>query len=189
MVGLPSLLAMAAAAATPRILIFSRTLGYRHDSIPDAITALKGHTSDLAWDATEDPTQFTSSNLANYDAVLFLMTTDSDDKPRKEILDEDQKVRSFVLALWLGRRGLLRRFRFTSLYSLFKKDGVSRIFGCRRQLYWDTFVVGLSDVDAVVWQRNRWVLHSPFVRLSFFKTYTSPSIGAYFAGHPPLTTA
>lgn len=86
----------AVALTTPKILIFSRTLGYRHASIPNAIAALKAHPTVL-FDATEDPTLFTSSNLANYDAVLFLMTTDSNDNPRIEVLDEAEKVSDATL--------------------------------------------------------------------------------------------
>lgn len=82
-------------AALPKVLIFSRTLGYRHESIPDAISSLKSHGSaaNIEFDATEDPTLFTNSNLKGYDAVLFLMTTDSADTPRQEVLTGDQKVR------------------------------------------------------------------------------------------------
>ncbi len=99
--------------ALPRILIYSRTLGqvfalftlhsralsytlgrFRHDSIPTAIEALKtnGTKYSVTFDTTEDPTQFTASNLANYDAILFLSTTDSSDNPRQEILDGNEKA-------------------------------------------------------------------------------------------------
>jgi len=81
-------------AALPKVLIFSRTLGYRHDSIPAAISALISHGSDanIQFETTEDPTKFTSSYLAQYDGILFLMTTDSNDTTRVEILNSDQKV-------------------------------------------------------------------------------------------------
>ena len=90
-------------AALPKVLIFSRTLGYRHESIPAAISALISHGPDasIQFEATEDPTKFTSSQLAQYDGILFLMTTDSNDTTRVEILDSDQKVRP----LNCGRRG------------------------------------------------------------------------------------
>ncbi|WP_371655624.1 MULTISPECIES: ThuA domain-containing protein [unclassified Streptomyces] len=60
-----------------RVLVFSRTAGFRHDSIPDGIAALKelGATSGITVDATEEAAQFTTSNLARYDAVVFLSTT------------------------------------------------------------------------------------------------------------------
>ncbi|WP_235854343.1 ThuA domain-containing protein [Nonomuraea aridisoli] len=55
------------------VLVFSRTAGFRHDSIPAGIQAIK----DLGFDvtATEDPAAFTSDNLAKYKAVVFLSTT------------------------------------------------------------------------------------------------------------------
>ncbi|MEC4018708.1 ThuA domain-containing protein [Streptomyces sp. H27-D2] len=63
--------------AQDRVLVFSRTAGFRHDSIPGGIAALKdlGAKHDFAVDATENPTAFTAANLARYDAVVFLSTT------------------------------------------------------------------------------------------------------------------
>ncbi len=63
--------------AAKRVLVFSRTAGFRHDSIGTGITALKeiGAGSDITVDATEEPRQFTTANLARYDAVIFLSTT------------------------------------------------------------------------------------------------------------------
>lgn len=60
-----------------RVLVFSRTAGFRHDSIASGITALKelGAGSNITVDATEEPRQFTTNNLARYDAVVFLSTT------------------------------------------------------------------------------------------------------------------
>ncbi|MGW0311105.1 ThuA domain-containing protein [Streptomyces flavidovirens] len=60
-----------------RVLVFSKTAGFRHDSIAAGITALKelGAQRGLAVDATEEAKQFTPENLARYDAVAFLSTT------------------------------------------------------------------------------------------------------------------
>ncbi|WP_234286160.1 ThuA domain-containing protein, partial [Streptomyces venezuelae] len=60
-----------------RVLVFSRTAGFRHDSIDTGTTALKelGATSGITVDSTEEPRQFTTNNLARYDAVVFLSTT------------------------------------------------------------------------------------------------------------------
>ncbi|MGW7368960.1 ThuA domain-containing protein [Streptomyces sp. NPDC054841] len=60
-----------------RVLVFSRTAGFRHDSIPTGVAALKelGQTSNITVDATEEAAQFTTNNLARYDAVVFLSTT------------------------------------------------------------------------------------------------------------------
>ncbi|KAF8339890.1 class I glutamine amidotransferase-like protein [Cantharellus anzutake] len=76
---------------------------YRHASIPTAINTLKTHglNYNVTFDSTEDQTQFTGPNLANYDAILFLSTTDSDNNPRQEILDADEKA-AFQQYLTLG---------------------------------------------------------------------------------------
>ncbi|HZX39224.1 MAG TPA: ThuA domain-containing protein [Streptomyces sp.] len=60
-----------------RVLVFSKTAGFRHDSIPAGVAALKelGKAGNITVDATEEAGQFTTSNLARYDAVVFLSTT------------------------------------------------------------------------------------------------------------------
>ncbi|MFI1937351.1 ThuA domain-containing protein [Streptomyces purpureus] len=60
-----------------RVLVFTKTAGFRHDSIASGITALKelGAGSDITIDTTEEARQFTTPNLARYDAVVFLSTT------------------------------------------------------------------------------------------------------------------
>ncbi|MGW7082542.1 ThuA domain-containing protein [Streptomyces sp. NPDC054871] len=60
-----------------RVLVFSKTAGFRHDSIPDGIAAIKelGAAGGFAVDATEDAGAFTAKNLARYDAVVWLSTT------------------------------------------------------------------------------------------------------------------
>ena len=64
-------------AGHARLLIYSATRRFRHDSIPTAIEQLKskGGEIDVEFDATEDQTQFSDANLAKYDGVLFLSTT------------------------------------------------------------------------------------------------------------------
>jgi plastocyanin len=60
-----------------KILVFSETAGFRHDSIPQGIAALQalGTANDFTVDATEDSTAFNDANLAQYDVVVFLSTT------------------------------------------------------------------------------------------------------------------
>jgi type 1 glutamine amidotransferase len=60
-----------------RVLVFTRTTGFRHDSIPDAIAALRrvGSETGFLVDATEDPAAFRDANLSAYRAVVFLLTT------------------------------------------------------------------------------------------------------------------
>jgi type 1 glutamine amidotransferase len=67
----------AAPAAEHRVLVFTKTAGYRHDSIPAAIEAVRtlGTTSGFDVDATEDAAVFTRARLARYGAVVFLLTT------------------------------------------------------------------------------------------------------------------
>jgi cytochrome c len=73
-----------------RVLAFSRTAAFRHDSIPAGVAALQelGAEHGFAVDATEDPAAFTDSNLATYDAVVFLSTTgDVLDTPQQEAFE------------------------------------------------------------------------------------------------------
>lgn len=60
-----------------KILVFSKTAGYRHDSIAAGIAALQelGQQSGFGVDATEDAAAFTDETLARYAAVVFLSTT------------------------------------------------------------------------------------------------------------------
>jgi len=73
--------------AGPKVLVFTKTTGFRHASIPAAIQAVKtlGTSNGFAVDATEDGGAFTDGNLAGYDAVVFLLTTG-------DILDETQQA-------------------------------------------------------------------------------------------------
>lgn len=62
---------------TPRVLVFTKTAGFRHDSIPDGIKAITemGAKNGFAVDASEDAGQFSDTNLARYKVVIFLNTT------------------------------------------------------------------------------------------------------------------
>jgi type 1 glutamine amidotransferase len=59
------------------VLVFSKTAGFRHESVPAGIAAIRalGTANDFAVDATEDATTFTTESLARYAAVVFLNTT------------------------------------------------------------------------------------------------------------------
>ncbi|GAB1818807.1 ThuA domain-containing protein [Herbidospora sp. RD11066] len=69
--------AVPAQAASYKVLVFSKTAGFRHDSISVGIQAIRdlGSAGDFTVDATEDSSAFTSSNLSQYKAVVFLSTT------------------------------------------------------------------------------------------------------------------
>lgn len=64
-------------APPPRILVFTRTTGFRHDSIGAATEAIGALAAAHGFEivATEDPATFTPDALAGFDAVVFLMTT------------------------------------------------------------------------------------------------------------------
>ncbi|MEV7980899.1 ThuA domain-containing protein [Streptomyces sp. NPDC086519] len=57
----------------PRLLVHTRTTGYRHDSIPDAVAAVRESTG-FDVDATEDPAAL-EQPLDGYAAVVFLSTS------------------------------------------------------------------------------------------------------------------
>lgn len=67
----------AAAADDYDVLVFSKTAGFRHGSIPDGIAAVQklGAEHGFSVTATEDATQFNDANLAQYEVVLWLSTT------------------------------------------------------------------------------------------------------------------
>jgi type 1 glutamine amidotransferase len=75
------------AAVGTRVLVFSRTAGYRHESIPAAVDAIRtigvGH--GFTVENTEDASTFTSANLGRFAAVVFLSTTG-------DILDASQQA-------------------------------------------------------------------------------------------------
>jgi cytochrome c len=60
-----------------KVLVFSKTAGFRHTSIEPGITAIQelGAANDFEVTATEDAAAFTDANLPQYDAVVFLSTT------------------------------------------------------------------------------------------------------------------
>lgn len=63
--------------AGTRVLVFSRTAGFRHTSIPDgvaAVTAL-GAKHGFEVESTEDPAVFSDQSLGRFAAVVFMMTT------------------------------------------------------------------------------------------------------------------
>lgn len=70
-----------------RLLVFSKTGGFRHASIKDGKIALQKLATEHGFsvDFTEDATAFTDANLAHYAAVIFLLTTGT-------ILDDNQKA-------------------------------------------------------------------------------------------------
>lgn len=60
-----------------QILVFTKTMGYRHKSIEKGVETLRnlGKENNFSVTQTEDSLQFNETNLKKYDLVLFLSTT------------------------------------------------------------------------------------------------------------------
>jgi cytochrome c len=69
------------------VLVFSKTAGFRHDSIPAGIIAIQqlGAANNFTVDTTEDAAAFTDANLAKYEVVVWLSTTG-------DVLNADQQA-------------------------------------------------------------------------------------------------
>ncbi len=60
-----------------KVLIFSKTTSYRHESIPAGIAAIRelGKQHDFTVDTTENSQSFNEKTLRNYNVIIFLNTT------------------------------------------------------------------------------------------------------------------
>lgn len=69
------------------VLVFSKTVGFRHDSIEEGVAAIEalGAANDFTVVHTEDASVFTQPGLAQYEAIVFLSTTGN-------VLDAAQEV-------------------------------------------------------------------------------------------------
>lgn len=74
-----------------KVLIFSKTNGYRHKSITVGTEAIKklGEQNNFIADATEDSTFFTTANLQQYKAIIFLSPTGTVFGPEQEAALQD----------------------------------------------------------------------------------------------------
>lgn len=105
-------------SAVPRVLLYTKTAGFRHDSIPLAIetvtalgdgsalpaTALDDSIAQVRWTTvnSEDQTQFRDySYLAQFDAIGFVSTTDVDPPGTGTVLD-DQGLENLAKYLQAG---------------------------------------------------------------------------------------
>lgn len=84
--GLSAQLAEQSVPAT-QLLVFTKTTGFRHDSIPDGLVAIRqlGQQNGFTVDHTEDAAQFNDANLSRYQTIVFLCTTG-------EVLDDEQQA-------------------------------------------------------------------------------------------------
>ncbi len=77
LLGMVCQIAAAGNTSTPRLLVFSATEGFRHGSIGAAHSALTDLAADNGFsiEITEDANAFNAGNLANYEAVAFVLTS------------------------------------------------------------------------------------------------------------------
>ncbi|MEO5583769.1 MAG: ThuA domain-containing protein [Saprospiraceae bacterium] len=70
-----------------RVLLFTKTMGFHHESVLDGVQAVKAlgdkHFFDVDWQ--EDPGRISDANLAKFDVIIFLNTTG-------DILNETQQA-------------------------------------------------------------------------------------------------
>src|SRR5688500_12793117 len=68
---------LALSVAKPRLLVFSKTAGFRHDSIPAGLQAMKelGAEKGFTVEGSEDASLFSDEGLRKFDVVMFLSTT------------------------------------------------------------------------------------------------------------------
>jgi type 1 glutamine amidotransferase len=72
--------------AQAQVLVFSKTAGFRHDSIPAGIAAIRslGRANGFSVSATEDAKAFAPKRLRRFDAVVFINTTGDVLPPRRQ---------------------------------------------------------------------------------------------------------
>lgn len=83
-----------------KVLVFSRTTGFRHSSIPTGIQAMHklGGEHHFAVDATEETALFTDEGLRDFQVVIFLNTTGDvlDDVQQQALVRFIQQGKGFV---------------------------------------------------------------------------------------------
>ena len=75
--GVSSSAATVAPATPRRVLVFSKTKGWKHSSIPFGIAAVQklGQEHSFRVDTTKNAAYFTDDSLRHYQAVVFMSTT------------------------------------------------------------------------------------------------------------------
>ncbi|WP_411849639.1 ThuA domain-containing protein [Stenotrophomonas sp. LGBM10] len=70
-----------------RVLVFTRTVEYRHESIPAAVASLQriAAADGMQADHSENAADFTAANLARYRVIVFASTTG-------DVLDDEQQA-------------------------------------------------------------------------------------------------
>jgi sugar (pentulose or hexulose) kinase len=147
------------ATAAFTVLVFARTTGFRHASIPDGIAAVKtlGAKYGFAVEATEDAARFTDATLAKYKVVVCKFARNS--CARFHNLEAGQAPRA-ILAVGGGTKNRVWA-QATSDISGKTQLVRSKTVGAS---YGDAFLAALAVGDAKPEDIRTWnPLHSEFV--------------------------
>ncbi|MGK0185281.1 MAG: type 1 glutamine amidotransferase [Verrucomicrobiales bacterium] len=116
-----------------KVLVFSKTNGFRHGSIPTGIQAMEllgKKTGAFEITATEDEGAFEPDNLKQYHAVLMLNTTGEvfkpkempkDDAGKKVALEREERLKKSLLDFVNGGGGLAGIHAATDTYKNWKE--------------------------------------------------------------------
>ncbi|KAH8591247.1 Crp/FNR family transcriptional regulator [Bisporella sp. PMI_857] len=112
----------------PSLLIFTKTRGYRHESIPHGISMVTTIGAERGWsvDATEDSSIFTTEGLSPYTALVFISTTGN-----FLVANESDALQEYMLngGAWLGIHAAfppLENFPRSVILTVFMSDGNTR---------------------------------------------------------------
>lgn len=116
-----------------KVLLFSKTNGFRHGSIPTAVKALTmlgEKTGAYTADHSEDESVFEADNLAKYDAVIMVNTTGEmfrpknlpkDPEERKAALEREEKLKNNLVQFVRSGKGLAGTHSATDTYKNWKE--------------------------------------------------------------------
>jgi type 1 glutamine amidotransferase len=116
-----------------KVLIFSKTNGSRHGSIPVGVLALKlmgEKTGAYRADHTEDESTFEPDNLKQYDAVIMLNTTGevfrprelpNDPEARQQALQREERLKKSLAQFVRSGKGLAGMHSATDTYHNWKE--------------------------------------------------------------------
>ncbi|KAJ9478335.1 ThuA domain-containing protein [Pseudozyma hubeiensis] len=157
-------------AALPQVLVYTKTAGFRHESIPIAVqtitslgngsltlpsSAIDPSVSALRWSTvnTEDETQFHNLTfLSQFDAIGFVSTTDQDPPLTGTVLD-DQGLRN--LARYIEQGGGYFGIHSASA-TLFGAPFYGRLVGAYFDYHPQIQNVSVKPVDASHPSTSRW---------------------------------
>lgn len=136
-----------------KVLLCTRTDGFRHDSIPTAVQELIkwGPYYNVSFDATEDQSKFTVENLAQYDALMFVHTSGDifDATGQAAFADYLSKGGNFVGVHAAATTYLLKPWKIWT-------DTLGATFLNHPQRQTATFVKEMADHPATVHSPDRW---------------------------------